>query len=294
MAARQYAICSCSELANNQSITILTHYTMKPYSAAFLDRGSEMAFFLWFKTPRATQYQLKISCRKLWEKIWFERSAGNLYQIRHQRIKWSCNTNDSLNSSSYGWNGCYVCDSVKSSCPGQMSPISQTTFSNELSWMKSFVFRFKFHWSLFQWVQLTISQHWFRQCPITNASQRAHSAQPHTDVEIMKFLVLSFLDEILSNLFVYVNILAITVQQVCSNKTLLVWSIWPNYPKLSTKHPAMGLGVSCGSQWQRFIFSPNHKIPNLVCWGGQCGDNFMKEVCGLPQGWFTIRGKSVK
>ena len=67
-----------------------------------------------------------------------------------------------LNSFSYGWNGCYVCDSVKSSCPGQMSPISQTTFSNELSWMKSFVFRFKFHWSLFIRVQLTISQHWFR------------------------------------------------------------------------------------------------------------------------------------
>ena len=47
-------------------------------------------------------------------------------------------------------------------------------------------------------------------------------------------------------------------------------------------------------EWQRFIFSPNRKIPNLVCSGGQCGDSFMKEVCGLPEGWFTTRGKSVK
>ena len=80
------------------------------------------------------------------------------------------------------------------------------------------------------------------QCPITNASQRAHSTQPHTDVEIMKFLVLPFLDEILSNLFVYVNILAITIQQVCSNKTLLVWSIWPNLSQTLRKTPCYGPG----------------------------------------------------
>ena len=67
-----------------------------------------------------------------------------------------------------------------------------------------------------------LPNHAFAQCPITNASQRAHSAQPHTDVEIIKFLVLPFLDGILSNLFVYVNILAITIQQVCSKKNPLV------------------------------------------------------------------------
>ena len=38
----------------------------------------------------------------------------------------------------------------------------QTTFSNAFSWMKSFVFWFEFHWSLFLKVQLTISQCWFR------------------------------------------------------------------------------------------------------------------------------------
>ena len=41
--------------------------------------------------------------------------------------------------------------------------ISQTAFSNPFSRMKSFVFWFEFHWSLFLRVQLTISQHWFRK-----------------------------------------------------------------------------------------------------------------------------------
>ena len=38
----------------------------------------------------------------------------------------------------------------------------QTTISNAFSWMKMIKFRFEFHWNLFPWVQLTISQHWFR------------------------------------------------------------------------------------------------------------------------------------
>ena len=43
--------------------------------------------------------------------------------------------------------------------PDKLSSISQITFSNEFSWMKNFVFRFKFHWSLFLRAQLTIIQH---------------------------------------------------------------------------------------------------------------------------------------
>ena len=41
-------------------------------------------------------------------------------------------------------------------------PLWQTTFSNTFSWMKMIKFRFKFHWNLFPWVQLTMNQHWFR------------------------------------------------------------------------------------------------------------------------------------
>ena len=42
-------------------------------------------------------------------------------------------------------------------------PFWQTTFSIAFSWMKIIEFRFKFHWTLFPGVQLTISQHWNRQ-----------------------------------------------------------------------------------------------------------------------------------
>ena len=45
---------------------------------------------------------------------------------------------------------------------GKMDAISQTTFSNEFSWMKMYEYRLKFHWNLFLRVQLTIFQHWFR------------------------------------------------------------------------------------------------------------------------------------
>ena len=44
----------------------------------------------------------------------------------------------------------------------KMAAISQTTFSNEFSWMIMYEYRLKCHWSLFIMVQLTISQHWFR------------------------------------------------------------------------------------------------------------------------------------
>ena len=42
-------------------------------------------------------------------------------------------------------------------------PCWQTIFSDVFFlWMTIFVFWLKFHWSLFQEVQLTITQHWFR------------------------------------------------------------------------------------------------------------------------------------
>ena len=43
-----------------------------------------------------------------------------------------------------------------------IATISQTIFLAAFSWMKSFVFWLKFHWSLFLKVQSTIFQHWFR------------------------------------------------------------------------------------------------------------------------------------
>ena len=44
----------------------------------------------------------------------------------------------------------------------KMATVFQTTFSNAFSWMKMYKFWWRFHWSLFPRVQLTIYQHWFR------------------------------------------------------------------------------------------------------------------------------------
>ena len=44
----------------------------------------------------------------------------------------------------------------------KMATISQTTFTNAFSCIKSIVLRFKFHRNVFPVVQLAISQHWFR------------------------------------------------------------------------------------------------------------------------------------
>ena len=44
----------------------------------------------------------------------------------------------------------------------KMAAISQTMFSDALSWMKRFVFRLKFHRISLIMVQLIITQHWFR------------------------------------------------------------------------------------------------------------------------------------
>ena len=47
-------------------------------------------------------------------------------------------------------------ESINPLRPRKKTAISQTTFSNEFSWMKIYKFRLTFHWSLFPWIQLTI------------------------------------------------------------------------------------------------------------------------------------------
>ena len=45
----------------------------------------------------------------------------------------------------------------------KMVNIFWKTFSNAFSWMKMYEFQLRFHWRLFLRVQLTVSQHWFKQ-----------------------------------------------------------------------------------------------------------------------------------
>ena len=63
-----------------------------------------------------------------------------------------------------GFKTVIICLALKLTHRGRdkMDAISQTTFSSTFSWMKTFEFRLKFHWSLFLRVELTIFQHWFR------------------------------------------------------------------------------------------------------------------------------------
>ena len=51
---------------------------------------------------------------------------------------------------------------VNSSPPGQNGRHFADDISDAFSWMKSFLFLLKCHWSLFLRVQLTVTQHWFR------------------------------------------------------------------------------------------------------------------------------------
>ena len=57
---------------------------------------------------------------------------------------------------------CWPAPSLTHLAPDNMAAISQTIFPYVFSWMKSFVFWLKCHWSLFLRVKFTITQHWFR------------------------------------------------------------------------------------------------------------------------------------
>ena len=58
-----------------------------------------------------------------------------------------------------------ISDGFKKSSPPpgtKWPPFWQKIISNTFSWMEIIEFRFKFYWNFFPWVQLAISQHWFR------------------------------------------------------------------------------------------------------------------------------------
>ena len=59
----------------------------------------------------------------------------------------------------------------------KMAATSGMIFSNAFSWMKMYEFWFKFHWSLFPMLQLTIFQYWLRQWLGTNQVTSHHLNQ---------------------------------------------------------------------------------------------------------------------
>ena len=106
----------------------------------------------------------------------------------------------------------------------------------------------------------------------------------------MKFLILPFLDEILSNLFVWMNILAITIQQICSYKTLLVWNIWQNVSQTFHKTPSYGPGSELWPANGRGLYlTPTTEFPTWCVEAVSAGAGSWRTsvVChrgGIPQG----------
>ena len=86
------------------------------------------------------------------------------------------------------------------------------------------------------------------------------------------------------------NILAITIQQVCSNKTLLVWSIWPNLAQTLHKTPYYGPGSQLWRANDRGLYlALTTKFPTWCVEGVSVGTASWRQsvVChrgGLPQG----------
>ena len=124
-------------------------------------RVSKQSWGWWFETPSCTLWRHCNEKRRFsiasiitphelyWSMLW----CGSL--VTKINVQQCCGVIDG----SWYLNRC----SRNSSPPWiKWPPIWQTIFSDAFSWMKSFLFWLKFHWSLFVRIQLTISQYWFR------------------------------------------------------------------------------------------------------------------------------------
>ena len=78
---------------------------------------------------------------------WFETPSRSLW--RYCNGEWISTTSNSMIYTHWGRH--------------KMVAILQAIFSKAYAWMKMIKFRLKFHWNLFPGVQLTISQHWFKE-----------------------------------------------------------------------------------------------------------------------------------
>ena len=92
------------------------------------------------------------------------------------------------------------------------------------------------------------------------------------------------------NLFVWMNILAITIQQICSYKTLLVWNIWQNVSQTFHKTPSYGPGSQLWLANGRDLYlTPTTEFPTWYVEGVSAGTGSWRAsvVChrgGIPQG----------
>ena len=112
---------------------------------------------------------IHISCKNYKRNIWLAKSSEckwcKIHATQSSGIASSIDMPCKLRWSWHSWQLAAQLRTRKMSTQwgrDNMVAIFQTTFSNGFSWMKMYEFRLTFHWSLFQGVELTIFQHWFR------------------------------------------------------------------------------------------------------------------------------------
>ena len=122
------------------------------------------------------------------------------------------------------------------------------------------------------------------QCQPTDPLSEAKHRCRNNQIIILPFLV-KFCQ-------IYLYTWAYWPLQSSSNKTLLVWNIWQNLSQTVHKTPCYRSGRQLWCANGRGLnLAPTTEFPTWLYWGGQCGDRFMMEVCGMPDGWYTPRGK---
>ena len=117
-----------------------------------------------------------------------------------------------------------------------MAAISQTIFSDSFSWMTSFVYWSKLHWSLFLRVQLTMTQHWFRWWPGAKPLSEAMFTR-FTDAYMLYLVEMSYIsNKLLSNASVlkkpglhYPGIISQRCSARNSHDDVIEWKQFPRY-----------------------------------------------------------------
>ena len=82
--------------------------------------------------------------------------------------------------------------------PNKMADTLQTAFSSSFPCIKILVFCLKFHWNFFPAVQLTIIQHWFRQCLGTTGAKPLPEPMMAQQIPPQSIVILNVLASVLT------------------------------------------------------------------------------------------------
>ena len=126
-------------------VDVITH----PFSNSWLIYAN----YCWYRRPK-------------WKLLYRELTVSMVCKCNGNTIIW-LNCRPAMaqwrpGDCSHKWDITWICKMISHFPLDKMAAISQPTYSSAFLWLKSFVFWFKLHWSLFLMVQLIIIQHWFK------------------------------------------------------------------------------------------------------------------------------------